>query len=37
MCIGDDDNDKLEFEMTLQILNPNKTNNNNYSFYLIIM
>jgi len=31
MCIGDDENEKLEFEMTLHLLN------NKNSFYLIIM
>jgi hypothetical protein len=32
MCIGDDENEKLEFEMILHLLN-----HNNNSFYLIIM
>jgi len=35
MCIGDDENEKLEFEMTLNLLNHNKTNNNNSFNYIL--
>ncbi|CAF1205708.1 unnamed protein product [Rotaria sordida] len=35
ICIGDDGNEKLEFEMTLHVIKHKKTNNN--SFHIIII
>ncbi|CAF3444317.1 unnamed protein product [Rotaria sp. Silwood1] len=37
ICIGNDGNEKLEFEMTLHVLNQNKTNTSNNSFHMIII